>query len=364
MSRIEELREKLSAWREAYYNLSPLVSDQEFDAARDELARLSPNDQEVIAIGASVPTHSVWEKVRHEIPMGSLNKANSRDEFQQWVDTTGVEEFFFTHKMDGSSMELVYQDGVLIRCVTRGDGIVGEDVTFNVAQVPNIPQKIGNSAPTIVRGEIVMEKAIFQEKYAEVYANPRNTAAAKVREKKNGGADCKNLKFYAYWIHSEVEHTTYSDMMSNLLELGFTIPGYSVGNVGTTFNQYEIVKANRDSVPYEIDGVVISVNDLRVLEELGDQHMRPNGQIAWKFDAAQMETRIRNVKWQVGPSGRITPVAVVDPVNIGGVVITNISLHNILLFENLRLCEGNRVLVSRRNDVIPYIEQNLDYGAA
>lgn len=363
MSREDELRAKLKAWREAYYNLDPQVPDDVYDAAKDELASIKPDDEEVVAVGAAVPMHSVWEKVTHGIPMGSLSKANTREEFEKWAESTGEKEFFFTHKMDGSSMELVYIDGVLMRCVTRGDGIVGEDVTANVSRIPNIPQKLKSSVAMIVRGEIVMEKATFKEKYSEEYANPRNTAAAKVREKKGGGADCENLRFYAYEMHHDLRPGTYLEMMHELRELRFTVPEYSSGGTLTMAALFEKTKEERESLPYEIDGVVVSVNDMQALDNLGSLNMRPRGQIAWKFDAAKRETYIRSVKWQVGPSGRITPVAVVDPVNIGGVVVTNISLHNLLLFRDLKLREGNRVLVSRRNDVIPYIERNLDIEA-
>ena len=363
MSRIKELQEKLKIWREAYYNLDPIVPDDVYDAAKDELASLDPKNTEVTAVGASAPNGSIWEKVRHEIPMGSLAKVNSWEEFVEWTKPVESQEFFFTHKLDGSSMELVYVNGELKRCVTRGDGIIGEDVTANVSKVPNIPKTLQGFSATI-RGEIIMEKAVFKEKYSEEYANPRNTAAAKVREKKNSGADCENLKFYAYWMDSNDKPTTYRNMMHSLRRLGFNVPEFEVGDVQAMRAEFEKTKENRLSIPYEIDGVVVSVNDLVKLDEMGSQNMRPLGQIAWKFDAAKRETRIRSVKWQVGPSGRITPVAVVDPVNIGGVVITNISLHNMWLFRDLNLHEGDRVLVSRRNDVIPYIERNLEMEEA
>ena len=363
-NRINELRSSLKKWRDAYYNLDPKVSDQEYDSARDELAGLSPDDTEIIAIGATPSQHSVWEKVRHEIPMGSLGKANSEKEIDDWIEKTGAKEWFITHKIDGSSMELVYKSGKLIRCVTRGDGIIGEDVTVNVSKIPSVPKSLPMPIDMIVRGEIVMLKSVFTQKYSEEYANPRNTAAGKVREKKGGGEACKDLEFLAYWIHFEKQADKQNGMFASILwlkENGFKTPTCTVSrNLDTIKSVYTDQSTKRDDIDYEIDGMVVSVEDLDLIEELGSINGRPRGQIAWKFDPAMRETRIVDVKWQVGNSGRITPVAVVEPVDVGGVTITNISLHTLSLFRDLALNKGNRVLVSRRNDVIPFLEKNLD----
>lgn len=364
-NRIDELKSNLKIWRELYYNLDPLVSDQEFDAAKDELSRLSPNDEEVMAIGAPPPQISVWEKVRHEIPMGSLAKANSEKELDDWASKTqGVESWIITHKIDGSSMELVYQEGKLVRCVTRGDGVIGEDVTANISKVPSVPSSLTNPIDIIVRGEIVMMKDVFTTKYAEEYANPRNTAAGKVREKKGEGEACRDLEFLAYWVHFEKftdRPETLFSSMGLLAENGFKTPPFTKSKeINSIKRIYTQEASRRDEIPYEIDGMVVSIDDLSIIEEMGSIGGRPRGQIAWKFDPATRETRVMNVKWQVGNSGRITPVAVVEPIEVGGVTITNISLHNLSMFRDLKLRNGSRVLVSRRNDVIPYIEKNLD----
>jgi DNA ligase (NAD+) len=364
--RIEELKERLSKAREAYYNLAGEgISDQEYDALRDELERLSPSHPEVGAVGAA-PRFSVWEKVKHEIPMGSLNKVNSPEEFEEWAAgarSAGAETMVITHKIDGSSMELVYRGGKLVRCVTRGDGIVGEDVMANVSQMESVPESLRDGGEVTVRGEVVMFKDVFQKKYAEEYANPRNTAAAKVREKKDGGKGCRDLEFLAYWV--DVKDGGPKTMFQSLRWLeshGFRTPRAKVcgdvDEVKAVFAEY--AAGQREATPYEIDGMVVSVNDLKVLEEMGSHNMRPRGQVAWKFDAAMSESRVKDVKWQVGPTGRITPVAVLEPVEIGGVTVTNVSLHNLSMFRELRLTRGCRVLVSRRNDVIPYVERRLD----
>lgn len=358
---IERLKEELSKAREAYYNLSPEMTDQEYDAKLDRLRVLSPNDVEVKAVGAKPPQYSVWEKVKHEIPMGSLDKVNSEEEFMSWVEKTENQLFLITHKIDGSSMELVYSNGKLVRCVTRGDGIIGEDVTTNVCQIPNIPKEIPiTNEDVLVRGEVVMMKHVFEEMYADRYANPRNTAAGKVRDKKSGGADCANLSFLAFSLASASAPDKESLRFTVLRKMGFTVPVHVVGDPEAIGKWHEEVKENRNTIPYEIDGTVIRIEDIPAQESLGDHDMRPLGQKAWKFDPATGITKVIDVKWQVGPTGRITPVASVEPVQIGGVTITSISLHNISMFKELDLYPGCEVLVSRRNDVIPYIESKID----
>jgi DNA ligase (NAD+) len=358
---LESLRAKLRRYQESYYNLEPEVSDAEYDALASLVKSMSPDAPELVAVGAPVPTHSVWEKVAHKIPMGSLGKVNSDSEFDEWVSKTGAKEFFITHKIDGSSMELVYENGNLVQCVTRGDGVIGEDVTVNVKRIPNIPHKLTKPESITVRGEVVMYKEVFEKLYAEEYANPRNTAAGKVREKKKNGEDCANLTFLAYGLLDPDPPRTMFSLFCMLEMLGFQIPEYMSANVEGVKNFFTVLcNKGRESLPYQIDGAVVSVNDLQLMEELGDINMRPRGQTAWKFESASGITPVVNVRWQVGPTGRVTPVADVEPIEIGGVTITSISLHNLSIFRDLKLWKGCRVLVSRRNDVIPYIEKNLD----
>ena len=359
--RIAELEELLSRAAEAYYNLEPIMSDQEYDARKAELEFLKPTSKVVSQMGVPAPKVSVWEKAEHTIPMGSLSKVNSKDEFYSWCDGTGADVFLLTHKIDGSSMELVYKDGKLDRAVTRGgEDQIGEVVTTNVAQIPGVPKEIPLGGEVSIRGEVVMYKQVFQEKYAGEYANPRNTANGKVRERKGGGAACADLNYVAYTLYVDGNlPSTEEEQFAKLAELGFEIPFYQVGRMYDLAEVFEAVKDARDAIPYEIDGMVARVNDISHQDSLGSKALRPNGQIAWKFDAAMSTTKVIDIRWQVGPSGRITPVAAVEPVNIGGVTITSISLHNMAMFRKLKLFAGCEVLVARRNDVIPYIEKNV-----
>lgn len=365
---VAKLRDELKVLREAYYNLEPKASDAVYDAKLTRLRELSPNDFEVKAVGASVPRLSVWEKVQHKIPMGSLSKVNSEAELREWAVRVGARtqvgdlqtEFLFTYKIDGSSMELVYEGGKLVRCVTRGDGIVGEDVTENVRKIPDVPATVPITEEVTVRGEVVMTKEVFERVYAAEYANPRNTANGKVREKKGGGEDCRNMQFVAYTLMSETAPDKEALRFRILEKMKFTVPYWSVVTLDEVQKlQERLAAGDREKVPYEIDGTVVRLNDIIRQEELGDLNMRPRGQIAYKFEAATGVTTVEDIKWQVGNSGRVTPVASVTPVNIGGVTITSISLHNLSMFRELALFRGCQVLVERRNDVIPYLKARI-----
>jgi DNA ligase (NAD+) len=363
---ISDLQTRLRAARESYYNLSPIIDDALYDGLKARLEELDPQNKEVVIVGAEAPKFSVWEKVEHEIPMGSLNKVNAESEFREWAAKTGSEQFTITHKLDGSSLELVYINGKLARGITRGDGKVGEDITSNVMKIPSIPKQMSTSVPdkVIVRGEVVMLKSVFERIYASEYANPRNTAAGKLRDKKGGGKDCANLEFYGFdLIFGQEKIATERSKMLALEKLGFYVPWSESGSIDRIVELFSWLADRRGLIDYEIDGSVISVDNTDLVEELGSLNMRPRGRMAWKFAAETSVATMRDVKWQVGPTGRVTPVAVLDPVKIGGVTITSISLHNLKMFRELQLAEDHQVLVSRRNDVIPYIERNLSISS-
>lgn len=367
-SEVIELQNRLREAREGYYNLNPIISDDVYDALKLKLAELDPTNEEVIVVGAEVPKISVWDKVEHEVPMGSLNKVNSEDEFISWTEKHPQgSEYLICHKLDGSSLELIYVDGKLERGVTRGDGKIGEDVTTNILQIPSIPKALKKAIPgkVFIRGEVIMHKDVFQRKYAAEYANPRNTAAGKLRDKRGGGRDCQNLEFYAFELvmNQQRPKTELISIMA-LHAIGLQTPWYQIGTREDIIKIFKDEIDKRESLQYEIDGEVISINDVVIQDGLGFINMRPRGRIAWKFAAEMNVTIIEDIKWQVGPTGRCTPVAVLKPIGIGGVMITNVSLHNLKMFRELQLAPGHEVLVKRANDVIPYIVRNvtLDVG--
>ena len=362
--KIIELSNKIKTARDAYYNMQPTMEDSVYDALIDELKSIDPNNEQVKAIGSPTPSYSVWEKVKHEIPMGSLDKVNSEEEFDDWILKNSLQGVGLnvSYKVDGSSMELVYEHGNLVRAVTRGDGNIGEDVTSNIVNVKNFPKKLHDSISITVRGEVVMLKDVFNTYYSEQYANPRNTAAGKVRDKKNNGKDCENLVFLAYRLHGDIKSKTMNDMFTDLESFNFQVP--RIHDLKSDFKSMkELMKHitdTRNDIPYEIDGVVISVDNVQHLEDMGELNMRPKGQIAWKFKPSVGITKAVDIKWQVGNTGRLCPVLKCEPVNVGGVIITSVSLHNLSLFKDLAIKNGDRVIVSRRNDVIPYLQENLD----
>jgi DNA ligase (NAD+) len=361
MDKVNILIEKIKSAREAYYNLEPTMSDQEYDALLGELKSLEPTHKETTFVGAKVPDNTPWAKASHEIPMGSLNKINSKDEWIGWANKFGSSEYHMSYKLDGSSMELIYENGLLKQCITRGDGSVGEDVTRNISRVINIPKQIDHKGKICIRGEILMPKEIFKIKYSSEYANPRNTSAGIVRDFKAVASDkITDLKFIAYYGHP-TESDTFESMFKELENYGFEIPKLNyVATSKDIINQFDLVNRTRNELEFEIDGCVITLNNIKEFEKHGYVSMRPEASIAWKFDAAMAVSTVRDVRWTVGPTGRITPVAIIEPVNIGGVTITNVSLQNYGIFKELKLSENCRVLVSRRNDVIPYLHSNLD----
>lgn len=364
---VKQLEEEVKAAREAYYNLEPIMSDQEYDAKIEKLRSLSEDSKELAEVGAPVPKNSLWSKVKHDIPMGSLNKVNSEKEFTDWCFSRG-DRFVISEKLDGSSMSLVYQDGTLVQAITRGDGIEGEDVLENASLVSGVKKSIERRGRVLVRGEIIMKISTFKRKYSDQYANPRNTAAGKIREKKDKSG-CTDLDFLAYNIFvNEKQTETEVQQFRELLDLGFKTPHFSDGGVMSMIEVYNFMKDKREKLDkdleyefdYEFDGMVVRMDSIHEQNELGSKNLRPGGQVAWKFDALASESRMVDIRWSVGTTGRITPVAIIEPVNVGGVVITNVSLHNIGMFKELQLKKGSRVLVSRNNDVIPYLKANLD----
>ncbi len=359
---LDKIIQKVKEAREDYYNLNPKISDEEYDLLVEIIKKEKPDEKEVLKVGAEVPKNSVWNKIKHDMVMGSLNKVVTFEELNEWRDKYHIKEMFMTHKIDGSSLEIVYEDGVLKSGITRGDGVVGEDITENIVNIPNIPKTIKVMGKVNIRGEVVMTKKVFKDHYSDEYANPRNTANGKVREKKNGGKDCLNLRFIAYnmLIDGMFYEGTMSGLILNLKGLGFEIPHFFIiaNNTEDLKKKYDNYLKGED-IEYEIDGLVVSCEDLKLLNELGDENMRPLGQIAWKFPSTMKSSKITGIQWQIGPSGRITPVAKIEPVEIEGVKITSVSLHNMNIFNELNLHLNDEVLISRRNQVIPYVEKNL-----
>jgi DNA ligase (NAD+) len=363
MNKIKELSELVLRAQEAYYNLDPIMSDAEYDALHDELKRLNPEAQAVVRIGAAPISQSPWEKRPHEIPMGSLSKVTTVDEFEEWVKGIGDTEYFITDKFDGISLECIYDEGIFQHAVTRGDGIVGEDVTKNATYIPNIPKTITIKSRVSVRGEVILTKKAFKDHFSSKYANTRNTVAGKIRDTKEGTVAAVHFKFIAFDLIG-INTESFDAMFKELKRFGFESPDFHVsGNHHKVYEEYLKRKNDREALDYDIDGCVINVNERTKFLELGNENSRPLGAVAFKFDPAMAVSKILDVKWFTGSTGRVSPVAIIDPVNVQGVVISRVSLQNKEAMLNLKLFKGARVLVSRRNDVIPYLQENLDINS-
>ncbi|MFA5132472.1 MAG: NAD-dependent DNA ligase LigA [Candidatus Paceibacterota bacterium] len=362
MNNIEELRKKLVIASYYYYNEQPTMSDDEYDGLKEQLKKLSPSDEVLKLVGAPVP--GTAKKVEHRIPMGSLDKVVREDEFKKWAEKIGVGNFVIEEKLDGISVELVYQDGLLRSASTRGDGKVGEEIIHNMVLVQNVPVSVKHKGELCVRGELVLSTENFDQHFFNEYRNPRNTVSGLSR-KKGFNPLMQHMSFVCHDVLVSVSKE--SDKLVLARNLGFEVVKYHVVGVDNAIKWYDkYVTELRDECEYEIDGLVVKCNDLSISaqEDLDSviQSGTPKYQIAWKFPSQTSVSVIRAVEWSVGVGGRITPVAIIDPTDIGGVTITRVNLHNLSNIQSLGLKIGSTVSVSRRNDVIPHIEKVLLSG--
>lgn len=353
------LAAKLEAARAAYTAGNPILSDAEYDALEDLIRSHDPNHPALAPVGAA-PV-SGWSKVKHSIPMGSLNKAQNQADMEHWfparADYMGV---VVMGKCDGIAIALRFDKGNLTQAITRGDGITGEDITRNVRLMKGIPTHLGPWSGW-VRGEIVCTKADFAAHFPGE-SNPRNTAAGTAK-RQSDNSKCKHLTVIAFGWHGDVGKLLWKEQELAALKVGgFITPRFEIRRdppeVQAVYERY--LASERKACDYDIDGLVITVNDLSVYEKMGERNNRPAGSVAYKFPHEAQGTTLRNIRWQVGNSGRVTPVAEFDPVSLAGASVKQASLHNIANIKRLTngvgFVKGASILVSRRNDVIPYVE--------
>lgn len=361
MSRVSELEAWIRERSHEYYNGTPTVSDEVFEIKKSELVALTSGDSEALkAIGA--PPVSEWEKVLHSIPMGSLDKSKTPDEFLAWaakISRSAEELFCFTDKIDGLSVSLEYREGALVQALTRGDGVTGENITVNVRKMKGVPASLPEPETMHVRGEIVLFKQDYVDHF-QGYSNPRNTASGTA--KRIDGTKSEHLTVLAYQVLEGPDLKTELEQYHLLEKLGFQLPKYygpfKAEDVLPLWEEYQ--QSLRASLPYEIDGLVVRLNDLAYQMSLGDSSGLPNGATAFKFRPLEKETIIREITWQVGTTGRVTPVAVFDEVDLLGANTTRASLYNLAYIETLGIDVGARVLVGRANDVIPRVTAVID----
>ena len=394
-ARYEELITLLHRYDHAYYVLAqPALSDREYDRLFDELLRLErdhPELRQPDSPSARVGSDLSGElpEVAHTVPVLSLDKAYAAVEVEGWMAKTNAAagqplSFTVEEKIDGAAIVLYYEQGRLARAVTRGNGVVGNDVTANVRTIRSVPLRLPEPLEVAVRGEIFLPHAEFDRLNAAAeatYANPRNFAAGAVRRVKSRDVAAIPLRLLAYEGEfggaPPADHAT---AMDRLRALGFPVnpgnrllvpeerlaaararhPAWNAAPPAALAEVLQAAAAARAELGYEIDGVVIKVNELAARAGLGATGHHPRWALAFKFDAPQGETEVREISVQVGRTGRVTPVARVAPVAIGGTTVANVTLHNQDYVAALELAVGDRVAVSRRGDVIPAVERVLD----
>ena len=369
---------RMETARRTYYNNSGelVISDAEYDALENELRQIDPNHPLLKTVGSN-PLNGSWPKVRHQMPMGSLNKGQVKADIESWYNGTSRNALCVSEKLDGASLSLIYKGRKLVQAITRGDGTIGEDITKNVLLMKGIVKMLpatlnGVATPdtVYVRGEIICLKSDFDTHFIGE-SNPRNTASGTAKRQTDNGK-CAYLTFKAYNLMPN--GTTMKDKGTELSILkntiGFSTPNFmlcpTLAEVDALYNEY--IKTVRNGLDYLIDGLVIDIDNGSVREGLGETGGYPKGSVAFKFPHEQKPTVLKNIRWQVGNSGRITPVAEFDSVNLAGANVAQASLHNISniaeivssVFKGETLFRVNdKILVSRRNDVIPFVEAIL-----
>ncbi|NQZ47413.1 MAG: NAD-dependent DNA ligase LigA, partial [Erythrobacter sp.] len=366
---------------------APEITDQEYDALtrrnrelEEAFPHLIRDDSPSRNVGHQIAA-SPLSKVTHEVRMMSLDNAFSDEELTEFIQRVRrylnlpqgeTVAFTVEDKIDGLSCSLRYEKGRLVRAATRGDGQVGEDVTANVAHIPDIPQTLPAGVPDIfeVRGEVYMERAAFaalnqraEEEDTKKFANPRNAAAGSLRQKDAAVTAQRPLRFWAHgWgAASHIPGETQAQVVARLREWGFPIsPLFArFETESDLIAHYNAIAAARPDLDYEIDGVVYKVDRLDWQERLGFMSKAPRWAIARKFPAEKAQTTLEAIDIQVGRTGKLTPVGRLAPVLVGGVTVTNVTLHNRDEIERLGVRPGDRVVIQRAGDVIPQVVENL-----
>jgi len=376
--RITQLRKDLHQHNYNYYILdSPEISDYDFDMMLEELQKLETENPEYN--DPNSPTHRVggavtknFETVVHNHRMYSLSNSYSKEELEDWEKRVkkmvdGDVEYVCELKYDGASISLTYEDGKLVRAVTRGDGFQGDDVTNNIKTIRSVPLKLKGDFPEKfdIRGEIVLPLEGFVAMNAErvelgeePYANPRNTASGSLKLQDSAEVAKRPLECLLYSIIGEnINLKSQNEGLEKARNWGFKVPKEAelVKNVDEVLQFVNYWEKNRHELPYEIDGVVVKVNNLHQQEELGTTAKSPRWAIAYKFKAEQESTLLKQITYQVGRTGAITPVANLDAVQLAGTVVRRASLHNADQIAKLDIREGDTVFVEKGGEIIPKI---------
>lgn len=375
-NRIDELKGLLVKYSYEYYHLdNPSVSDQEFDALLHELIKLEEenpefktSDSPTMRVGGAVLDK--FSKVTHDVPMMSLSNAFNEEDLRSFdekiIKTVGSVSYNVELKIDGLAGSIKYKNGSLILGATRGNGVVGEDITNNVKTIKTIPLKIDYLEDFEVRGEIFMSKKSFKmtnherERLGkELFKNPRNSAAGSVRQLDSKVAASRNLDMFIYSVISASNHdlNNHTDALNFASDLGFKINPLSkvCQNIDEVINYILEYTEKRNDLLYEIDGIVVKVNEMDQYSEIGYTAKSPKWAIAFKFPAEEVITKINSITFQVGRTGQITPVANLSPVIVQGSTVARATLHNEDYFVDKDIRENDYVVIKKAGDIIPEV---------
>jgi DNA ligase (NAD+) len=365
---IANLRNRILKAKQAYYyGDTPIMSDAHYDSLEDELRSLDPNDPVLQIVGAPVSPDNALKKAQHSIPMGSQSKVNSSEEFLRWVATGGSSAIHASLKGDGGSAAAYYVDGVLVQAISRGDGMIGEDITANAARFQGLPAWLGDEDGPFtgaIRFEVILTLENWRQVDPEMRKNPRNAGNGIMGRKNGHQSDL--LTIYAFDVidqsRGEVRpFATETEKLSRLQHLGVNvIPHRLCTTAQDAVDYFEHIATTREQLPFWIDGVVMKFDDLAVQTALGVTAGRPKGQVAWKFDSVGAETVIEGVTISGGHTGALIPTAQLRPVEIGGTTVSNVSLANFDEIERLDVAVGDRVWVIKANDIIPKVVRVID----
>ncbi|MDU3712947.1 MAG: NAD-dependent DNA ligase LigA [Streptococcus mitis] len=372
--RMNELVALLNRYATEYYTSdNPSVSDSEYDRLYRELVELEAAYQDQVL--ADSPTHRVggkvldgFEKYSHQYPLYSLQDAFSREELEAFDARVRKEVAHPTYicelKIDGLSISLTYEKGILVAGATRGDGSVGENITENLKRVKDIPLTLPEELDITVRGECYMPRASFdqvnqarQENGEPEFANPRNAAAGTLRQLDTAVVAKRNLATFLYQEASPSTRDSQEKVLKHLEQLGFVVNPKRIlaENIDEIWNFIQEVGQERDSLPYDIDGVVIKVNDLASQEELGFTVKAPKWAVAYKFPAEEKEAQLLSVDWTVGRTGVVTPTANLTPVQLAGTTVSRATLHNVDYIAEKDIRKDDTVIVYKAGDIIPAV---------
>jgi DNA ligase (NAD+) len=379
----ENIKEKIIESDKAYYEQDrPIISDAEYDQLVASIKALEAKFPDLakntILNKVSGKASEKFSKVEHKVPMLSLGNIFEKEEINEFIERiqkflkiSFFPEFYAELKIDGLSFSAIYKNGELVQAATRGDGYIGEDITENIKTIKNIPLKINTDIEFLeIRGEIYITKQDFeklnldQEKNGkQKFANPRNAAAGSLRQLDHTITASRPLKYFAYAVGDAPEgfFKYQSQLAETLKKWGFETNNYNklCLNISDILEFYEKIESIRDKIPYEIDGVVYKIDDLTLAKRLGFVGRTPRHSIAHKFKSIITQTRLNDINVQVGRTGALTPVAILEPVSIGGVIVSRASLHNFEEVERFDIRIGDIVTLKRAGDVIPQVNSVL-----